>query len=203
MTLAEGKKQQRGFLYGWVTGTAFFYVTCYWLTYSMIHYGDLAAWQAYLLLIPGTLVSGLFPALFSLLLVRSLRRWGAVALFLSPPLWVTFEWARLSVTGQLWNAIGYSQAFHPTLIKAARFGGVYAVGFLIVTVNAAFAYALVRRTTRAVARSAIVAAGVLLLVPGLGLGDPGRKEQSACVVHHSASAECAHEAQNQRRRCRI
>ena len=61
-------------------------------------------------------------------------------------LWITFEWARLSVTGQLWNAIGYSQAFHPTLIQVARFGGVYAVSFLIVSVNAAVAYALVRRT---------------------------------------------------------
>ena len=45
----------------------------------------------------------------------------------------------LRLTGQLWNAIGYSQAYHPSLIQSARWGGVYAVGFLIVAVNAALA----------------------------------------------------------------
>ena len=141
----------RAFLSGWLAGTAFFYVTCYWLTYSMIHYGDLHPWQAYVVLIPGALVSGVFPALFALVLARALRRWGTSALLLAPVLWVSFEWGRLSVTGQLWNAIGYSQAFHPALIQVARFGGVYAVGFLIVALNAAVAYALVRRTARAAA----------------------------------------------------
>src|SRR4030095_15357215 len=38
---------------GWTAGTIFFYGSCYWLTYSMIHYGGLTAVVAYLLLIPG------------------------------------------------------------------------------------------------------------------------------------------------------
>jgi apolipoprotein N-acyltransferase len=164
VTLARSQAQWRAFLSGWLAGTVFFYMTCYWLTYSMIHYGGLHAWQSYLLLLPGPLVSGLFPAFFALVLARALRRCGTFALLLAPPLWVAFEWARLSVTGQLWNAIGYSQAFHPVLIQVARLGGVYAVGFLIVAVNAAVAYALVRRTARAIALAALILAGVFVAV---------------------------------------
>ena len=32
---------RRAFILGWVAGTVFFYASCYWLTYSMIHYGEL------------------------------------------------------------------------------------------------------------------------------------------------------------------
>jgi len=166
VVLARGQTPGRAFLLGWLAGSAFFYATCYWLTYSMIHYGGLRAWQAYLLIVPGALTCGLFPASFAFVLVRAMRRWGTGMLWLAPVLWVAFEYARLSVTGQLWNAIGYSQAFHPALIQIARYGGVYAAGFLIVTVNAAIAYALVQRTMRGLGRAALVIAGVLVVMLG-------------------------------------
>ncbi|MFN2480760.1 MAG: apolipoprotein N-acyltransferase [Pyrinomonadaceae bacterium] len=80
------------------------------------------------------------------------RRVGARrALLVSPFAWAAFEWARLYATGQLWNAVGYTQAYRPTLIQSATWGGVYAVSFLILTINSALAYALLRRTTRAAA----------------------------------------------------
>src|SRR6185436_7361534 len=99
-------------LLGWFFGTVFFYTTCYWLTYSMIHYGSLSTWVAYVLLIPAAALVGVFPGLFALIQAGLLRRWGHKALLLAPFLWVTLEWLRLSITGQLWNAVGYSQAFH-------------------------------------------------------------------------------------------
>lgn len=83
-------------------------------------------------------------------------RWGVRALFIAPVFWVALEWARLGLTGQLWNAIGYSQAYVPSLIQTARWGGVYAVGFLIVAVNAALAYAVLQRTPKAAMRAAAV-----------------------------------------------
>src|SRR4030095_3557833 len=64
----------------------------------------------------------------------------------------------------LWNAIGYSQAFHPPLIHTAKWGGVYAVGFLIALVNAAVAYAALKRTRDAALISA-VAILLLCIVP--------------------------------------
>lgn len=146
------------FFAGWLFGSALFYGSCYWLTYSLIHFGNLAPWLAFVMLIPGAIVLGLFPALFALTLARSITKWGSRALLLAPVIWAAIEWARLGTTGQLWNAIGYSQAYHPRLIQAASLGGVYAVGFLLVSTNAAIAFLLVRRS-----RGAIAISGTLLV----------------------------------------
>jgi apolipoprotein N-acyltransferase len=153
VVIARRPNPVRALILGWSAGTIFFYGSCYWLTYSMVHYGGLPTIVAYLLLIPGAIVVGLFPGLFALVLAVVIRRWGSAALLFSPVVWVTFEYARLGVTGQLWNAIGYSQAFHPSLIRTAEFGAVYAVGFVIVLVNATIALLLVRRTAKTIIAS--------------------------------------------------
>jgi apolipoprotein N-acyltransferase len=145
------------FLLGWAAGTAFFYGSCYWLTYSMIHYGGLPTIVAYLLLIPGALVVGIFPGVFAFLLALAVKKWGESAVLWAPVFWPATEWARLAVTGQLWNALGYSQAFHPTLIRPAVWGGVYAVGFVIVVINTAGVLLLtVRRKQVGIAIAALV-----------------------------------------------
>ena len=135
VAIARRPSPGRAFILGWAIGTVFFYVTCYWLTYSMIHYGGIPTVLAYLLLIPGALVIGIFPGLFAALMALAISRWGDRAVLLAPIFWVTLEWVRLGVTGQLWNALGYSQAFNPLLIQTATWGGVYAVSFLIVVIN--------------------------------------------------------------------
>jgi apolipoprotein N-acyltransferase len=164
LAVAQRPGRGRAFLLGWLTGTLFFYGSCYWLTHAMIRYGDIPAWLAYLLIIPPTVVAGLFPALCSVALARALARWGARALFVAPLLWVALEWARLGLIGQLWNAVGYSQAYVIPLIQTARWGGVYMVGFLIVMVNAAIAYLLLQRNARGVKTSAIVILSTALII---------------------------------------
>jgi apolipoprotein N-acyltransferase len=164
LAIARTPQRGRAFLLGWITGTLFFYGSCYWLTHAMIRYGGIPAWLAYLLIIPPTLIAGLFPASCSMLLARIVSRWGARALFIAPLLWVSFEWARLGVIGQLWNAIGYSQAYVPDLIQTARWGGVYAVGFLIVLVNAALAYLLFQRNAHALKIAAGTLVGVAAII---------------------------------------
>jgi apolipoprotein N-acyltransferase len=160
--VARRPRPRQSFMLGWTTGALFFYGSCWWLTYSMIHYGGLPAPLAFALLVPGALILGLFPALFCLVLARLCVRWDARALFIAPPLWVALEWARLGVTGQLWNAIGYSQAYQPALIQTAHWGGVYAVGLLLVAANAAVAYLLLHRTLRAVLLAIVLLAAVAL-----------------------------------------
>src|SRR5712691_6416993 len=39
----------RAFFSGWLFGSIFFYASCYWLTYSMIHFGGIRPWLAFLL----------------------------------------------------------------------------------------------------------------------------------------------------------
>lgn len=153
----------RAFILGWLFGGVFFYGSCYWLTYSMIHFGGIPRVAAYALLIPAALVVGIFPALCASVVAQIVKKWGPAALFLAPVFWAALEWARLGITGQLWNAIGYSHAFQPMLIQPARWGGVYLVGFLIVFVNVAVVYAVIRRTPKAVALSGLLIAAVALV----------------------------------------
>ena len=157
----------RALILGWAVGTVFFYTTCYWLTYSMIHYGGLPTVLAYAALIPAAVVIGIFPGLAMMLAAIAIKRWGIALVLLAPVFWTAFEWARLGVTGQLWNALGYSQAFYPLLLGPAAFGGVYALSFLIVLVNAAVALAIVARgsiwTVASALFSVAVVAGVFVL----------------------------------------
>jgi apolipoprotein N-acyltransferase len=170
LVVARPLKPGRAFVLGWLWGATFFYGTCWWLTYPMIHYAHISPWLAYpLLLLPIALVA-LFPAVFSWLLFRLVAQFGFGAILAAPILWVTFEWARYAVTGQLWNALGYSQAFHPTLIQPARWGGVYAVSFLIVTANAAVAFALLNRRRRDLALSVCLFVFIVLVIAGAWFG---------------------------------
>jgi apolipoprotein N-acyltransferase len=180
LAVARSPSRGRAFLLGWLTGALFFYGSCYWVTHAMIRYGGITPWIAYLLIIPGALILGLFPALSSMGLARAVARWGGRALLVAPPLWVATEWARLGFTGQLWNAIGYSQAYATPLVQPARWGGVYLVGFLVVLVNAAVAHIVFERTARAaktggaaiVFAALVVLAGLLTADVGLPSGEP-------------------------------
>ncbi len=156
----------RALILGWATGTVFFYATCYWLTYSMIHYGGLPAVVAYVLLIPGAMVVGIFPGLFAVFVALAMRRWGPMSLLIAPVLWAALEWARLEVTGQLWNALGYSQAYNPYLIQAATWGGVYAVSFLILGFNSGIALLIVEHTQRAIVAGLLTLLIVAIIVVG-------------------------------------
>ena len=166
LLIATGREKHAltAFLLGWWAGTVFFLGSCYWLTYAMIRYGGIPAPVAYAALLPPTLVVGLFPGLACAGLARLARRWGDAALFAFPLLWTAGEWLRLQTTGQLWNALGYSQAFVPSLIQPAAWGGVYAVSSLIVTVNVAIAYAWRGASVRSGTLSACVAGLVALLL---------------------------------------
>lgn len=164
VVIAINRGRWRPFFLGWLFGTVFFFGSCYWLTYSMIHTGGISPWIAFPLLLPGAVLLGIFPGLFGLFIGRAIRQWGTAAVLIASLGWSAFEWLRLEVTGQLWNAIGYSQAFHPGLIAPARWGGVYAVGAMIVCVNAAIALALLRRSSHALLLSASTVIVVLLLI---------------------------------------
>jgi apolipoprotein N-acyltransferase len=156
VVIARRPSPRSAFILGWATGTVFFYGSCYWLTYSMVHYGGLPSIVAYLMLLPGALVIGVFPGIFAMLLAIAIQRFGTFALLVSPIIWVALEYVRLGVTGQLWNAIGYSQAFYPTVIQSARFGGVYAVSLLIVAVNAAVALVVIKRSAKVIFSGTLV-----------------------------------------------
>ena len=128
----------RSFVTGWLFGTVFFFGTCWWLTFAPINYAGFPWWLAYFLLLCVCLVVGLFPALFAGILSVLLRRFGSRAYLAAPFVWVSTEFLRYWLTGNNWNAVGYSQAFSwftEQSLFTAQVGGVYLVGFSVLVFN--------------------------------------------------------------------
>ena len=128
----EKESVVKSFVLGWIFGICFFFGTCWWLTFAPIIYGGVPSVIAYLLLFIVTLIVGLFPAIFSAIFSLLLKRFGTYAIFATPFLWTATEFLRFNLTGNSWNAIGYSQAFNSGILKYASVGSVYLATFLVV-----------------------------------------------------------------------
>jgi apolipoprotein N-acyltransferase len=160
----QSSRSSQAFFLGWLWGMVFFYGTCWWLTYPMIRYANIPASLAFPLLILPIALVALFPGIFSLILSRLINHFGLNLLFAAPLIWVSCEWGRYAVTGELWNALGYSQAFHPALIQPAHWGGVYSISFLLLMVNAGVAFLILSRNAAALIRTlAVVLLAALVL----------------------------------------
>ena len=133
----ERQKESGGkaFVLGWLWGFVFFTATCWWLTFAPITYAGFPTWLAYMLLLCVTAVVAIFPGIFAVLMSVLLKRLGAFAVFASPVVWVFTEFLRYWLTGNNWNAIGYSQFNSPGTLAAAALGGVLLCSAAVVTVN--------------------------------------------------------------------
>ena len=158
----------KSFVLGWLFGTVFFFGTCWWLTFAPITYAHFPWPLAYFLMLCVCLIVGLFPAIFAGILSVLLRRFGSWAFLAAPFVWVFTEFLRYWLTGNNWNAIGYSQAFFiPSYYDAfLRVGGVAVVSFHSVALSGAVLFSeLMRRGSWAFQRLVFILPGLLLLPP--------------------------------------
>ncbi len=166
----ERDSSAKAFLTGWLTGTLFFFGTCWWLTFAPITYAGMSWWLAYLLLLGVCLVAGVFVGVFALVLSAALRRFGDVAVFAAVFIWPASEFARYWITGNNWNAIGYSQAFASGIVWLSSVGGIYLISFAVVAWNALIAFSVIRFLAKGsdVKRSlAASAAGLIVLASAI------------------------------------
>ncbi len=140
----EKESTARGFVLGWLFGTIFFFGTCWWLTFAPTTYAGFPPALAYFLLLLVCIAAGIFPAIFGGVMAFLLRRFGSIALLAAPFVWVFTEFARYWLTGNNWNAIGYSQ-FEGLFIPFAAFGGVLLVGWACLVLPASLMFAIVER----------------------------------------------------------
>jgi apolipoprotein N-acyltransferase len=153
----------RAFLLGLTTGVVYFNGTLYWITLVMGVYGGLP-WPLALVFNEALIAyMALFPALFAVLMRRSLARFGPAALMAAPFVWVTAELGRTHVmSGFPWVLLGYSQAEVLPIAQLASLVGVYGVSALVAAVGAAAAHAVVAQEHRF--RPAAVVLGLLIVV---------------------------------------
>src|SRR5439155_3213384 len=139
------------FAWGWLYGLTFFLVLLRWLDFTFRTYSEIPwplTWGVVFLL---SAWCGLYVAavagLVSLIARRGSPAW---ALATAPCLWVGAEWLRGHFLGGFpWGTLGYSQYLRLTVSQVAELGGVHAVSFVLVAVNAALAGALVLSWRRA------------------------------------------------------
>lgn len=162
LVVALGRQPRSAFAWGWLYGTVFFLILLRWLDFTFRVYSAVpwpVTWLPILLL---AAYCGLYVAAVAWALARIARaRGGGLALLAAPALWVGAEWLRGVVLGGFpWGNLGYAQYLRLPVIQVAELGGVWAVSFLVVAVNAALAGCLVLTWRGAVA--GLVLAGLLL-----------------------------------------
>jgi apolipoprotein N-acyltransferase len=139
---------RKSFFLGWIFGTCFIFGTCWWLTFAPITYAQFPAILAYSLMFGVALIVGLFFAAFGAIFSVLLKKLGTYAIFAAPFLWTAAEFLRFSITGNNWNEIAYSQAFHAFVKSFASIGGIYLVGFLVLLCNSTIGYGFIHLVNR-------------------------------------------------------
>src|SRR5205085_2850552 len=84
MAVVRERRFWGAFILGWTTGTIFYMGSSYWVTYSMHHYGDIAPWLSYVILLIFSATLGVFTALFAGLLALVIKRFGGWAILAAP-----------------------------------------------------------------------------------------------------------------------
>jgi apolipoprotein N-acyltransferase len=170
LVTAVRAQPRTAFAWGWLYGIAFFLVLLRWLDFTFRTFSAIPwplTWGPIFLL---SAWCGLFVAAASGLVSVVARRGSpAWALAVAPCLWVGGEWLRGHLFGGFpWGTLGYTQHLRLAVIQVAELGGVHAVSFVLVAVNAALAGALVLTWRRAVTGVGLAAA-LLAVVLGFGV----------------------------------
>lgn len=163
IVVALHERPRAALRWGGIAGIIFFLVLLRWIEFTFRVYSAIPwplTWLPALLLAAYcALYIGVFTATISLI---GHRRGPTLALLTAPFVWVATEWARGVVMGGFpWGSLGYSQSGQLTVIQIAEFGGVHAVSFVVLAVNAAIAGFTV--LPRRLAGAGSAAAGLLLL----------------------------------------
>jgi len=154
---------------GWLAGTMLFVVLLRWLDHTFAHYSAIPWPLGWLFVGALAAYCGLYTGAVAAGIAWLRPRIGAGrALAMTPVLWVAGEWIRGHLMGGFpWGLLGYSQHTVLPVVQIAELGGVYAVSFLLVAVNAALAAMVGLGGRRALLGSLVVGA---LALGSLGFG---------------------------------
>ena len=154
---------------GWLAGTVFFAVLLRWLDHTFSLYSDFPWPLGWLPIVALAAYCGLYVGALGAAVAWLRPAVGAgPALAAAPVLWVAGEWLRGHLMGGFpWGLMGYSQSAVLPVIQIAELGGVYAVSFLLVAVNAALAGVAALGWRRALPGAA---AAAVLLAGSVGFG---------------------------------
>jgi apolipoprotein N-acyltransferase len=148
LVLAGESSPWRAFGWAYLSGAIFHLGSCYWFVEVTRQYGGLSLSLALTALLAFVVVFSVFFGAFGLVVGGVARRSPALALLLSPFLWVALEMARTYlITGFPWDLLGYAVR-SAGLRQIACVTGVYGLSFLAATTSALGAWAYLRWRAR-------------------------------------------------------
>ena len=135
----SGQTRARVFLLGFTAGFVFFLGTVYWVVNSMYFYGGVGLPVSVPVMAALAAFLALYVAFFGLFFSLTEGVNLTVRMMLSGAAWASLEYLRTHLfSGFPWVLLGYSQTPYIPMIQIADVGGVWAISFLVVIVNAAF-----------------------------------------------------------------
>ena len=159
--LAVEEKRSRGLVSGFLFGMAYWLASIPWIFYVVTRFGSQSGAMGVLSLLILAAILAEWPAVVGWAVVAVAPRGSGWRFVLFPFLWLASEHARANVyRGFPWNLTAEALYRHPIWIQSAAFWGAYGVGFLIMTVSALVAAAVVRRRLRPVLAAALLALAV-------------------------------------------
>ena len=158
-----------GFRLGYISGFVSAVGLLYWTSLTVIQYGGLNEATAVTVMVLLSLAVALFSGLFGWCVSRWTRRFGTLALLLSPLAWVATEILRAHVLYRFpWCLLGYSQLPNLPFIQIASLTAVYGVSFLVAGTSGALAYAIAEPARPRRLRALLALVLVLAAVGGFG-----------------------------------
>ena len=144
--IARAKNRREAFCGGWLSGVVGYFILLWWMPNVMTSYGGMPSflsWAAYALLIA---VLACYPAAVCAFARHLILRRGERWLLLFPFIWMTMELASSvsPIGGFPWLLAGYTQTRFLTVIQVADITGIYGVSFLLVCVNTAIAWFIIK-----------------------------------------------------------
>ncbi len=154
----EGARPRRAFLVVWVYFFSTALVLIHWLARALVEEYGVATFPAWaftaLVAAGGSLVPAVASALYAALRPRMLDIAAPLAF---AAIWMLGEWVRSELLGLPWLLAAHAIARFPAAIQTADLGGSYAVGFVLVALNAALGIAVWRRAATPLAGPALLA----------------------------------------------
>jgi apolipoprotein N-acyltransferase len=162
----RGASPRMGFLAGHVTGFVAALGILYWTSTVVAQFGGASPVVAGVSVLALAAAFGLFPAVFGLAQARLIAAFGPAAILAAPVPWVATEFLREHLLfGFAWCLLGYSQVDFVELIQISSVTAVHGVSFVVASVSAAAAHAMVEpdagRRRRGLTWTAALLAGAL------------------------------------------
>lgn len=133
--LKDVKRLSEGFFLGFITGLICHIGILYWITYVVVHYGNLPYYAGISAMFLLAVYLSLYTAIFAYGAVY-FRHKGIPLIFVAPVLWTVLEYAKSHLfTGFPWENLAYSQYLFTPIIQIADITGIYGITFMIIMMN--------------------------------------------------------------------